>query len=76
VNFDIKKVMHIHADHLLNVTLTKSTLDLVQHVQKMFNEAYQKNDSTSDDDQQQAMLSLVNQTGYPITIQDIIGIQV
>ena len=59
-NFDLKKVIFIRAEHLLNITLTKSTLDLGQRIQKLFNDAY-KNGSSSDDDQQQEILAVLNQ---------------
>ncbi|CAF4293937.1 unnamed protein product, partial [Rotaria sordida] len=73
-NMDIKKVIYIRAEHLLNITLTKTTLDLGQRIQTMFNEAYKKG-SSSDDDQEQTMLTILNQTGYRINIEDIIGLE-
>ncbi|CAF3837772.1 unnamed protein product, partial [Rotaria sp. Silwood1] len=73
-NIDVKKVISIRAEHLLNITLTKTTLDLGQCIQTMFNETYKKG-SSSDDDQEQAMLTILNQTGYQINIEDIIGIE-
>jgi hypothetical protein len=75
INFDIKKLISIRGEHLLNITLTKTTLDLVQRLQNMFNEAYQHGIS-SDDDQQQAMLSIHNYTGFSIQIKQIIGLEV
>ena len=75
MSMDPKKLILIHSEHLLNLTLTKTTLDLVQRLQIMFNEAYQKG-SQSDDDQEQAMLHILNQTGYQINIHDIIGVEV
>ena len=65
----------IRADHLLNLTLTKSTLDLFQRIQSMFSQAYQKGYSSTDD-QEQAMLTIYNQTGYQIQLQQISGIKV
>jgi hypothetical protein len=41
----------------------------------MFENAYKKG-LTSDDDKQQAMLTIHNQTGFNIDIYDIIGIEV
>ncbi|CAF4353574.1 unnamed protein product, partial [Rotaria sordida] len=34
-NLDVKKVIFIRAEHLLNITLTKTTLDLGQRIQTM-----------------------------------------
>jgi hypothetical protein len=75
MKLDVKKVIYIRAEHLLNVTLTKTTLDLGQRLSVMFNDAYRKG-STSDNDEEQAMLSVLNQTGYDITIDKITGVEV
>jgi hypothetical protein len=75
MKLDVKKVIYIRAEHLLNVTLTKTTLDLGQRLLVIFNDAYKKG-STSDDDEEQAMLSVLNQTGYDITIDKITGVEV
>jgi hypothetical protein len=75
MNLNPKKLILIRGEHLLNLTLTKTTLDLLQRLQIMFNQAYQHGIS-SDDDQQQAMLSIHNYTGIFIQINQIIGIEV
>jgi len=75
INFDANKLIYIRAEHLLNLTLTKTTLDLALRLQTMFNEAYQKGES-SDSDEEQSMLSIHNQTGYNIIIHDILGLEV
>ncbi|CAF1173038.1 unnamed protein product [Adineta ricciae] len=71
---EMKKLISIRAEYLLNVTLTKTTLDLFQRISTMFNELYEKN-LPSDIDEQQTMLIIQNQTGFDITIYDIRGIQ-
>ncbi|UJR24151.1 hypothetical protein I4U23_027117 [Adineta vaga] len=71
---EVKKLISIRAEHLLNVTLTKTTLDLVQRIQAMFNELYEKG-IPSDIDEEQVLLSIHNQTGFNIIIYDIQGIQ-
>jgi len=42
INIDVKKVISIRTEHLLNISLTKTTLDLGQRIQIMFNSAYKK----------------------------------
>lgn len=74
-NFNAKKLILIRAEHLLNLTLTKTTIDLIQRLQKMFNDAYQKG-SQSDEDKQQSMLTINNQTGLNLTIHHILDVQV
>jgi hypothetical protein len=76
MKFNANKLILIHSEDLLNLTLTKTTVDLLQRLQIMFNEAYQKSSSSSDDDEEQSMLSINNQTGYIIHIDQIIGLQV
>ena len=66
----LNKIILIRADHLLNLTLTQTTLDLIQRIQLMFNQAYQKGYSSTDD-QDQAMF---NQTGYHIQLQQRRGV--
>lgn len=73
---EVKKLISIEADHLLNVTLTKSTLDLFQRISTMFNDAYRKDDLISDIDDEQAMLAIVNQTGVDLHLFNIQGIEV
>ncbi|CAF1065734.1 unnamed protein product [Adineta steineri] len=74
MSLNIKKVISIRADHLLNLTLTKTSLDLSQRLQTMFNDAY-KNNSSSDTVEEQAMLTILNQTGYNIKLDQIVGVQ-
>ena len=71
---DVKKLIYIRAEHLLNITLTKTTLDLFQRIQTMFNDLYKKG-TASDDDQEQAMVSIFNQTGYELHLHQIKGLK-
>lgn len=73
-SFETKKLILIRAEHLLNLTLTKTTIDLIQRLQKMFNDAYQKG-LQSDEDQQQSMLTIMNRTGYNVSIHHILDVQ-
>lgn len=75
MKFDVKRVISIHAEHLLKITLTKTTLDLVLHLQEIFKHVYEKG-KTSDDDKEQSLLSINNQTGYQILLHDFIGVEV
>jgi len=75
MKFDVKQVISIRADNLLNITLTKTTLDLVLRLQKIFNHVYQKG-KVSDDNQEQSLLSIYNQTGYQILLHDFIDVEV
>ena len=71
----VKKLISIGSEHLLNVTLTKSTIHLFEQIQTMFNESYQHN-SSSDDDLQQSLLTIHNLTGQHIRIEQLIGVDV
>jgi hypothetical protein len=51
MKMDLNRVILIRADHLLNVTLTKTTLDLLERIQSMFDQAYEKGYSSTDDQQ-------------------------
>jgi hypothetical protein len=72
---EIKKVIFIRADHLLNVTVTKTSVVLGQRLLTMFEEAYNKDLSTIEHDDQ-SILSIYNETGYEVTIDKLIGIEV
>ncbi|CAF0900458.1 unnamed protein product [Adineta steineri] len=74
ISLDMKKVICIRGEHLLNLTLTKTTLDLCQRLSTMFNEIY-KQGLPSDIDEEQSMLSIHNQTGFDIIISNIHGIE-
>ncbi|CAF4656530.1 unnamed protein product [Rotaria sp. Silwood1] len=69
-----KTVILLRFDHLLNITMTKSGLELLQHLSALFNDVYNKRLPPSDDDDQ-PMLSLSNQTGQKIIISNLDGLQ-
>ncbi|CAF3768117.1 unnamed protein product [Adineta steineri] len=73
-DFDVKKIIFIRADHLLNITLTKTGVVLAQRLFKMFSDAYKKKSSTIEQDDQ-SILSIHNHTGYELTIVDLNGIE-
>ena len=52
-----------------------AAMTTAQRIQTMFNNAYKKGLS-SDVDEEQAMLSIHNQTGFDIIISNIIGVEV
>ncbi len=64
-----------HADQLLNLTITKAGLDLVQRLSTLFNDVYNKRLPSTDDDDQ-PMLSLLNSTGCQLFINNLQGLQV
>jgi helix-turn-helix protein len=74
MNFDVKKCVSIRAQHILNITLTATIIDLAESLQNMFNK--NNNSNFDDNDQEQTILSVINQTGYDISIYDFIGIEV
>lgn len=70
-----KQIIYIRADQLLNITLTKTGLDLVQRLSALFNDVYNKRLPMIDDDEQ-PILSLVNLTGREISIGNFDGVEV
>ncbi|CAF3681386.1 unnamed protein product [Rotaria sordida] len=69
-----KTVILLRFDQLLNITMTKSGVELLQRLSALFNDVYNKRLPPSDDDDQ-PMLSLLNQTGQKITISNLDGLQ-
>ncbi len=74
-NSAVKKVICIRAQHLFNITLTATTIDLLEYLQEALNKTYQ-DDSINDQNEERSMLSILNQTGYQINIYHFIGIEV
>ncbi|CAF2933999.1 unnamed protein product [Rotaria sp. Silwood2] len=70
-----KHIISIRADQLLNITITKAGLNLVQHLSDLFNDVYNKRLPFTDDDDQ-PMLSLFNRTGQEITINHLDGVEI
>lgn len=75
MNLDVKKLICIRGEDLLNLTLTKTSVDLGQRLSSMFNSAYLKG-LPSDSDEDQSMLTIHNQTGYNIILDQFIGVEV
>ncbi len=72
-----KNKIHIRGEHLLNITLTKSNIDLITRISKQFMDAYNRDlIPTKDDNEDESMLSVHNMTGYPIIIDQLNGVQV
>jgi hypothetical protein len=67
--------MFIRADQLLNITITKTGLDLVQRLSALFNDVYNKRLPFTDDDNQ-PMLALFNGTGRELIIDNLDGLEV
>ncbi|CAF4198469.1 unnamed protein product, partial [Rotaria sordida] len=74
-SLDAKQAISIRADHLLNITVTKTILSLTQRLSKMFEEAYNQDLSSNEDDNDKSMLSIHNMTGGDVDIDHITGIQ-
>ncbi|CAF3340990.1 unnamed protein product [Rotaria socialis] len=71
-----KQMILVRADQLLNIMITKTGLDLAQHLSAMFNDVYNKRlPPSDDDDDDQPMLSLFNETVQEIFIDHLDGIQ-
>ncbi|CAM2723478.1 unnamed protein product [Rotaria socialis] len=70
-----KQMILVRADQLLNITITKTGLDPVQRLSAMFNDVYNKRLPPSDDDDDQPILSLFNETVQEIFIDHLDGIQ-
>lgn len=71
-----KQIIFIRADQLLNITITKTGLDLVQRLSTLFSEVYNKRLTFTDDDDDQPMLSLFNGIGQQILIEHLDGLEV
>jgi hypothetical protein len=68
--------VQISADQLLNITITKTGLELVQRLSTVFGDIIHNQRSTSDIDDEQALLSIVNRTGKHVEIDQLHGLQV
>ncbi|CAF1170061.1 unnamed protein product [Rotaria sordida] len=78
VSLDAKQVIYVRADHLLNITITKTMLNLAQRLSTMFKNAYNTESSwneDNDDDDDRSMLSIHNMTGYDIYIDNLKGVK-
>ncbi|CAF4060347.1 unnamed protein product, partial [Adineta steineri] len=69
-----KQIVFIRADQLLNLTITKTGLDLVQRLSALFNDVYNKRLPFTEDNDQ-PMLSLFNGTGQEIFIDNLDGLE-
>ena len=70
-----KQIIFIRAEQLLNITLTKTGLDLVQRLSALFNDVYNQRLPFTEDDNQ-PMLSLYNATGKDLLIDSMDGVEV
>ncbi|UJR35157.1 hypothetical protein I4U23_027926 [Adineta vaga] len=69
-----KQIIFVRADQLLNITLTKTGLDLVQRLSALFNDVYNKRLPFTEDDNQ-PMLSLFNGTGKDLFLDHFDGLE-
>lgn len=65
----------VRAYQLLNITITKTGLDLLQRLSLLFNDVYNKRLPPTEDDDE-PMLSLFNATGQEILIENFDGLEV
>ncbi len=70
-----KQLILVRADQLLNVTITKTGLDLIQRLSALFNDVYNKRLPPSEDDDL-PLLSLFNGTGRELHIDNLVGLEV
>ncbi|UJR10669.1 hypothetical protein I4U23_014864 [Adineta vaga] len=68
-----KQLILIRADQLLNITITKSGLDLVQRLATLFGDVYNKRLPPTDADDQ-PLLSVSNKTGLELYIDQLTGL--
>ncbi|CAF1260195.1 unnamed protein product [Adineta steineri] len=73
-SINYKQIVFIHADQLLNLTITKTGFDLVQRLSVLFNDVYNKRLPFTEDNDQ-PMLSLFNRTGRDIFIDNLDGLE-
>ena len=71
-----KQMIFVRADQLLNITVTKSGLELLQRLSTLFNDVYNKRLPPGDDDEDHPMISIVNRTGKEILVDHLQRIQV
>ncbi|CAF1279009.1 unnamed protein product [Rotaria magnacalcarata] len=70
-----KQIISIRADQLLNITITKTGLDLVKHISDLFTDACNERIPLNIDDYDEPMLSLCNATGKEVMIDNLDGIE-
>ena len=73
---DAKQIIHVRADHLLNLTVTKTMLSLGQRLSTMFEDAYNKKMPSKEDKDDKSMLSILNMIGGDVYIDEIHGVEV
>ncbi|CAF0751812.1 unnamed protein product [Rotaria sordida] len=73
---DSKQIITIRADRLLNITITKAGINLIQRLSGLFNDVYNKRLPFTDDEIDQPMLSVLNGTGQEITIAHLDGVEI
>ncbi|CAF0869350.1 unnamed protein product [Rotaria sordida] len=73
---DSKQIITIRADRLLNITITKAGINLIQRLSGLFNDVYNKRLPFTDDEINQPMLSVLNGTGQEITIAHLDGVEI
>jgi hypothetical protein len=74
-SLNAKQLITIRTEQLLNITVTKTGLDLIKHLSSLFNDVYNQRLPKSID-HNIPMLSLVNSTGQNIFISDLNGLEV
>lgn len=67
--------MIIRADQLLNLTLTKTGLDLLLRLSALFDDVYNKRLPMNEDDEQ-PILSITNETGKEVVLDQLNGVEV
>ncbi|CAF4508473.1 unnamed protein product, partial [Rotaria socialis] len=72
---NLKQIISIRADQLLNITITKTGLDLIKHIYDLFTDAYNERIPLNIDDYDESMLSLCNATGKEVMIDNLDGIE-
>ncbi|CAF1603445.1 unnamed protein product, partial [Didymodactylos carnosus] len=69
-----KQIIFIRADQLLNLTITKTGLDLAQRLSALFNDVYNRR-LPPGEDEEKPLLSMQNATGKELVLYNLDGIE-
>ncbi|CAF3896761.1 unnamed protein product, partial [Rotaria magnacalcarata] len=74
LGLDAKQLIFIRTQQLLNITITKTGLELMTNLSSLFNDIYNQRLPINIDNNE-SMLSLMNLTGQPICIENLNGLE-
>ncbi|CAF4497379.1 unnamed protein product [Rotaria socialis] len=74
LGLDAKQLIFIRTQQLLNITITKTGLELMANLSSLFNDIYNQR-LPKNIDNNESMLTLMNLTGQPICIENLNGLE-